>query len=354
MNDPSPPDAFPPGHDTATAPDPAKGASRPRLTPVHLVLVLLVAALVWQWLDARYRLDQMQQSVTQRMSEMDGANKANQALVDRNQELVRELGGKLSLLESRVAETGAQRATLDALHREMAGTRERALLADVEQSLLVAEQQLQISGNTKAALATLQSAAGRLQRSESPGAADLRRRIERDIAHLRVLPDIDMRAIDRQLDQLIAVVERLPLAQAVRLTKAAERTDAAGDGAWRRFWHEVWQEVRQLVRVERTDQAGMPLLSPSQSFFVRENTKLVLLSARLSLLSRDEAGFRRELNTVQGWVGHYFDTTAHETVLARQLLRKLLTAHVAVELPDISATLTAARNFRMAQDWGAQ
>jgi len=335
---------------------PEKPAPRPgwlsRLSLTQLTLAVLVVVFVWQWLDAHYQLNQLQQLVAQRLAEVDGANKANQTLVAQNQEVTRELGGKLSLLESRFAETQAQRAALETLYQDLAGSREQTMLADVEQVLLIAEQQLQLSGNVKAALIALQNAASRLQRSERSGATDLRRRIERDIERLRALPEVDVRALDRQLDQLIAVAEQLPLAQEMRPVRIKEETtqDATERNAWQRFWRELLQEVRQLIRIGRTDQTEMPLLSPSQSFFVRENLNLVLLSARLSLLSHDEAGFRRELKTVQGWIGRYFDSAANETRLAQQLLRKLAATNIVVELPDISATLEAVRNYRVAQE----
>jgi len=342
------------------APTPEKPAPQPgwlaRLSLTQLTLAVLVGVFVWQWLDANHRINQLQQLVAQRMAEVEGASKASQTLIAQNQELTRELGGKLSVLESRFAETRAQRAVLEALYQDISGSREQTLLADVEQVLLIAEQQLQLSGNVKAALIALQNAASRLLRSEQPGSADLRQHIERDIERLRALPEVDVRALDRQLDQLIAVAEQLPLAPEMSLAGIKEETPhgAAAQNAWQRFWRELWQEVRQLIRIERTDQAEMPLLSPSQSFFVRENLKLVLLSARLSLLSHDEAGFRRELKTVQGWVGRYFDPAANETRVAQQLLRKLAAAHLAVELPDISATLKAARNVRAVPERSAR
>ncbi len=337
---------------TPVAPQAPHQSWRAHLSLTHLLLALLAALFVWQWLDAHTRLNQLQELVAQRLATVEGENKANQALAAQNQELTRELGGKLSLLESRAAETQTQRAALETLYQEISGNREQTLLADVEQVLLIAEQQLQLSGNVKAALIALQNAASRLQRSERAGAVELRRRIERDIERLRALPEVDTRALDRQLDQLIAVAEQLPLAQDNQPGARQPGQDAAASAgnAWQRFRHEMWDELRQLIRIENTQQEEMPLLSPSQSFFVRENLKLVLLSARLSLLSHEEAGFRRELKTVQGWVGRYFAADAKETREAQLLLRKLAAAEIAVELPDIGPTLEAVRNVRAAQE----
>jgi uroporphyrin-3 C-methyltransferase len=46
------------------------------------------------------------------------------------------------------------------------------------------------------------------------------------------------------------------------------------------------EEARNLVRVSRIDNPEAVLLSPEQTFFLRENLKLKLLNARLGLLAR--------------------------------------------------------------------
>src|SRR5512145_384618 len=182
-----------------------------RVTLTQLTLAVLVAVFVWQWLDAHYQLDQTQETVARRLSEVEAANKANQLLVAQNQELVRELGGKLSLVESRYAETRNQRAALEALYQEMSSSRDQTALAEVEQMLLIAGQQLQLSANVKAALIAMQQADSRLQGLERPALAGLHKSISRDIDKLRALPIIDAAGINTRIDSVVAVIDTLPL-----------------------------------------------------------------------------------------------------------------------------------------------
>lgn len=322
----------------------------------HLTLAVLVVVFIWQWLDAHNRINQLQEVVAQRLSEVSGNNQANQTLLAQSQEQVRDLGGKLSLLENRFAETQAQRAVLDALYQDISSNRDTAVLADVEQVLLVADQQLQLSANVKAALIALQNADSRLQRLDRPGLSDLRKRIARDIEHLRALPEVDLQNLSKQLEDVIVAVDKLPLAQDVR-PPAGSRDPAAEQfqgNVWQRFWHELWQELRQLIRIEDTHQQELPLLSPDQSFFMRENVKLRLLTAKVSLMTHDQAGFRRELKTVQQWLGRYCDNTARSTQQVLGELQKLSTASISVEVPDISPTLDAVRNYRTVQERSAK
>lgn len=325
-----------------------------RVTLTQLTLVVLVGIFVWQWLDAHTQLNQTQQEVARRLSEVEAANKTNLLLVTQNQELVRELGGKLSLLESKYAETQNQRTALESLYQEMSSSRDLTALAEVEQMLLIAGQQLQLSSNVKAALIAMQQAESRLQR---PALAPLKKRIAQDIDKLRALPNVDVPGINQRLDSVIAAVDSLPLAQDIRL-QSQPQTHAAttepAPGAWKRFWHEVWLEVSDLVRIENTQQQEMPLLSPTQTFFLRENLKLRLLSARMALVTRDEVSFRRDLKTSQEWLRRYFDPKSGASAQALSTLQKLAASNIVIDMPDISGSLEAVRNYRVSHDRSAR
>jgi len=324
-----------------------------RMTLTHLTLLVLVVVFVWQWLDAHSQLNQTQQQVARRLSEVEATNKANQLLLAQNQELVRELGGKLSLLETKYAETQNQRAALELLYQEMSSSRDQTALAEVEQMLLIAGQQLQLSGNVKAALIAMQQAESRLQR---PAFANLRKRIAQDIDKLRALPSIDIPAINLRLDRVIGTVDKLALAQDMRiqpLQPVAAVIDPA-ESVWKRFWRDLGQETKHLVLIENTERQEMPLLSPTQAYFLRENLKLRLLSARMALLTRDEVSFRRDLKTSQEWFQRYFDTKSPESAQALGALHKLSTSKIVIDMPDISGSLEAVRNYRVSRERGTR
>lgn len=325
------------------------------LNITQMTLAVLVVIFLWQWFDAHHQINQMQQELAKRLAEMDGSNKANQTLVTQNQEAVRELGGKLGLLESKYAEAQNQRAALENLYQEMSSSRDQTALAEVEQMLMIAGQQLQLSANVKAALIAMQHADNRLQRLDRPALSGLRKAITQDIDKLRALPNIDTVGINLRIDNLVAAVDTLPLAQDIRPQVETSRPGPADDGnVWKKFWHDLWQEAKQLVRIENTQKRDLPLLSPTQVFFLKENLKIRLLSARLALLSHDETSFKRDLKTAQEWTQLYFDTQSKEGAQALATLQKLAASSINIDLPDIGGSLETVRNYRISREKGAR
>src|SRR2546422_343413 len=96
----------------------------------------------------------------------------------------------------------------------------------------------------------------------------------------------------------------------------------------------------------RPARADPPLLPPTQAYFLRENLRLRLLNARLSLLMRDEAGYREDMRAAQAWVRRYFDTRSKQTADALAQLKTLSSALLSFEMPSISESLEAVRGFK--------
>jgi uroporphyrin-3 C-methyltransferase len=98
-------------------------------------------------------------------------------------------------------------------------------------------------------------------------------------------------------------------------------------------------EARNLVRVSRIENPEAVLLSPEQSFFVRENFKLKLLNARLGMLSRQIESARADLTVAQEALSKYFDANARSSKTAAALLGQLQQQLRSMQLPRIDDTL---------------
>ena len=323
-----------------------------------VLLALVVAAL---WYDTRGRIGSTQEELARRLQEIETESRAAHTLGRQAQDGLRDAQAKIGALESRLAESQSQQMALETLYQELSRNRDEWQLAEIEQVLAIAQQQLQLSGNVRAALLALQLAESRLSRADRPQFLPVRRALTRDIERLKSLPALDVPGLSLTLDRLVASVDALPLAFEERVERpaAAKSGKAAPAGAapgtappaaeesyFARLGGEIWRELRQLVVVRRIDTPEPPLLPPPQAYFLRENLKLKLLSARLSLLTRDEAGYREDLRAAQAWIQRYFDPRSRQTADALAQLKTLSAATVSFEMPTISESLDAVRGFK--------
>ncbi len=330
----------------------AKGRARARrrLWVTGGLIGVLAIAIAVIGIEAYNRDRQLRTDVARRLAEQDAEIKSTRAATESAEDNLRDAQAKIALLESRLAESQSQQAALEALYRELAPSRDEWALTEVEQVLLLASQQLQVAGNVSAALAALQLADAKLQRLDRPQFVPLRRALARDMDRLKAVPFVDVQGLSLRLDQAIAVVDTLPLALEERLPAPAPESATKDEPGWRRFLRDAWQDMRQLVRVEKLDGPEPPLLAPPQQFFLRENLKLRLLSARFDLLFRDQANFRADLAAADLWLKKYFDTRSKPVQSLQVLLKELRATDMTTELPGLAGSLDAVRVLQLARE----
>lgn len=334
------------------------------------VLALLgVGVLGWLAWQERGRIDETRQDLSRRIADAEAAQRDAQGRSQQNRETLDALQAKIGALEARLAEMQSQQMALETIYQELSRVREDRLLAEMEQDVAIAAQQLQLAGNVEAALIALRGAEARLARSAQPQFLPLRKLVARDIERLSAMPGADVPGIALKLDALLNVIETLPLAFEQRPVDAApvagkEQAPAAvlpvspsaATFDWQalaRGWlADLWQELRQLIRIERIDRPDPGLLAPRETFFLRENLRLRLLSARLALLARDNRSFQTDMKQAATWLDHYFDTRAATVQGAGKTLRELGRLDVARTLPGLDETLAALRNFKLSRDRG--
>ena len=315
-----------------------------------IVALLLAAAGVLAWLDMRRDGQALRTDVAQRLASTDAAlAQAKARESDLGNEL-RDAQAKVALLEARLAESQSQQAALETLYRELAPSRDELALTEVEQVLVLASQQLALAGNVQAALAALQLADGKLARMDGPQLALLRRSLARDMDELKAVPFVDVVGISVKLDQAIAMVDNLPLAKDERLPPPQPEATPANEPSWIKLLRDILADAKSLVRIEVSDRPPAPLVSPPQAYFLRENLRLRLLTARLALLARDDKSFRNDLNAANAWVARYFDTRAKPVQVMSSTFTQLAATQMPAAVPDLSRSLDALRTLRIPRE----
>ena len=335
--------------------DAGEGLTRP-LTIAVIVLAVLLAAHAW---STRNQIQRLRADTAKNLQRGEVINTQTSTLSRALQDQTKELQSKVALLESRQIEAQSQQLALEQLYQDLSKNRDEWALAEIEQVLSTASQQLQLAGNVSGALIALQNADRALGSSDKPQFIIIRRAIAKDIEKLKALPTLDIAGLAVRLDSVISQVDTLPMlagerpaapAAPVAAAKPASPTEqtmlARIRSAWSEWTHEMWGELRQLIRVRNVETPEALMLSPSEMYFVRENLKLRLLNARLALLARNEGTFRTDLASVQSLLEKYFDTRARETQTAQALLRQVQANNLSIEMPSLADSLNAVRNYK--------
>lgn len=365
---------------TFTPPD-GTAVLRRRQRAQTIVLLLVIAGLGAQWWVSHAELRDLRSEVAQRLQNGDNSSNELKGVLKAVQESTKELQSKVSVLDSKQAESQSQQLALEQMYQDLNKNRDDWALSEIEEVLSTADQQLELAGNVQGALIALQNADKSLSRSDKAQFIAIRRAIARDIERLKALPTVDIAGIAVRLDSAIGQVDNLPLLvderpvesasepkpQPVKAAAAAKgeasraKTKAeaapAEASAWsqwlagaRETWQsmstEMWSELRQLVRIREVQTPEAILLSPGQAYFVRENLKLRLLNARLALLSRNEFAFRNDLSSAQDTIAKYFDTRAKQVQTTQALLKQVQGSNVSIQLPTLAESLNAVRNYK--------
>ena len=330
---------------------------------VLAVIGVLSSIFLWQKLSA------IQEELARRSTDSSAQSIEARTLARAAQEGTRELAARLATQESRISEVSLQRAQLEELMQNLSRSRDENLVVDLESDLRLAQQQAQLTGSAAPLLAALKTADQRLQRAAQPRLNPLQRAIVRDVDRIKSASITDVPSLVIKLDELVRLVDDLPVANAMvtnnvltapvaapqparRAARQATGNAAAATddtrfnltifSAWsERVLDTVWDEAQKLLRVSRIDHPEAALLAPEQTFFLRENLKLRLLNARLGLLSRQTDTTRSDLLLASSWLNRYFDPNSRRTQTATQLLAQVQSQLKISELPRLDDTLAA-------------
>ena len=300
---------------------------------------MLASVLLWQ------KVASMQEQLARQSGEAIGQASEAKSSARQAQDLALETAAKLAVMDAKLSEVALQRAQVEELIQSLSRSRDETLLVDIESAIRLAQQQAQLTGSIDPLLSALKTADLRLTRTAQPRLLPLQRAIGHDVARIQAAPLSDTPTLLLQLDELALLADDLPVANAVTLhpqsQTLARQPHEAISVWWLRIWYELQVDVKDLVRVSKIPEPEAALLSPEQSFFLRENFKLRILNARLGLMSRQIDAARGDLATASAALGRYFAPGARKTQTAAALLLQVQGKMRLLEVPRVDETLAA-------------
>ena len=120
--------------------------------------------------------------------------------------------------------------------------------------------------------------------------------------------------------------------------------EPVAEASWKQAVSDIWQQLRSLV-VIRHDQSGdAAVLIPEQRYFLYQNLRLQLESARLALLNGDASSYKHSLQTAVDWLNRYFTGNERDAIL--KTLTTLQQQEIDIAIPDISASLNWLEEYQ--------
>lgn len=236
------------------------------------------------------------------------------------------------------------RASVADVHKRVGSSNTEWMVAEAEYLMRVANNRLALARDTDTARSALELADQRLRDTRDPGWNPVRDQLARDITALEGAPLPDVAGLSARLQALAEQVPKLQLANAtLGGTERTPRGEVAATPRELRNWDtlldDLWTGFKETVRIRRRDKPVSAMLAPEQQFFLYENLRLQLESARLAVARADRELYRDSLNTVGSWLTTYFDNSDPLTQSTRNAVNELIGVEVRPALPDISTSL---------------
>jgi len=249
---------------------------------------------------------------------------------------------------SRFAEADTRNAAaLQAIHEDLGRDNTGWAVAEIEHLLTMAIHSLTLQRDLNTALAALQAADTRLANLDDPGLLDTRRQLAADMNALKAVNVVDVTGLALYLADLLDRVDELPLREVplIENIPASGPDDSDVRPAWQRLLSAIWQEVRGMFVVTRTGSSARATLLPDESYFLYQNLRLQLETARLAVVRNDTLNLRTSMEIIREWLTEYFDTADSAVANVLQATQRMAQLELDPALPDISSSLETLRTY---------
>lgn len=331
---------------------PAASGGKGKIAWVLIVILILALAGMGYWFKQQYAADQQAQAA--KLESSSSALGAVEEQLVALQGKLDALAGADSKLSSSLNETSSHLKALEDMvsvnSRRQANTSSDWIIAEADYLLSIAANRIQMERDVKTALTAVLAADDRLKSLAEPGIIPIRQQLMTEINNLRGVQDVDINGQALYLADLVSRVESLPLKKGVVASKSSpevveEQPIEISLENWRPILDDVWKQLKSLVVIRKQAVPDAMLFDPERHYFLYQNLRLELASARLSVLRRDSANMQASLKLVNVWLNEFFNTSAAPVKSIIEALEKMQTLNLTPALPDISASRSAIASY---------
>lgn len=184
------------------------------------------------------------------------------------------------------------------------------LLAEADYLVKLAGRKLFLEHDVETATQLMESADQRIAALNDPSLTLLRKAMANDITTLKNIPLIDRDGLVLRLISLQQQVDSLPLANAILPADQPQETPAVSENIndWQtNLKSSLKAFADNFITFRSRDGNVIPLLSPTQHFYLKENLQAKLETAIKGVYTEQQTLYVTSLNTAEQWSASFFN-----------------------------------------------
>ncbi|ULN64182.1 uroporphyrinogen-III C-methyltransferase [Vibrio gigantis] len=210
------------------------------------------------------------------------------------------------------------------------------LLAEADYLVKLAGRKLFLEHDAVSATKLMESADQRIAALNDPSLVSLRQSMTNDITKLRTIPLIDRDGLVLRITSLQQQVDTLPLANAILPEAAAVEKKAVSQDIndWQNNLMTSMKDFSEnFITFRSRDGEVIPLLSPEQHFYLRENIKGKLETAIRAVYKEQGEVYSTALNTASEWSKAYLNQDNNSVIEFEKAIKQLSEQNISVKYP---------------------
>ncbi|ENM5743263.1 uroporphyrinogen-III C-methyltransferase [Vibrio metoecus] len=184
------------------------------------------------------------------------------------------------------------------------------LLAEADYLVKLAGRKLFLEHDAETATQLMESADQRIAALNDPSLTPLRKAIANDITALKNIPLIDRDGLVLRLISLQQQVDSLPLANAILPADQPQENPAVSENIndWQtNLKNSLKAFADNFITFRSRDGNVIPLLSPTQHFYLKENLQAKLETAIKGVYTEQQTLYVTSLTTAEQWSNSFFN-----------------------------------------------
>ncbi len=275
----------------------------------------------------------------QRLRALEATQTANENFRSESSAWTRSAQSALEETQSRLNGVDERLRTLTARSAQSDSELE---LEEIDYLLRMAQERLQLFGDTRNADRALQLADHQVVAFDNPMFITLRREIAAARQALAATDVPDMAALSAELDKVQDSLVSLPY----KTSEYEPAVQSGSESAELSWWQRLKNSLSGLITVRRVADDGLALPALADQQALRQRAWLQIEQARLAALSREQEIYHNALMQAEATITRWFAADDAQVRLSLSGLQALQQRNVNPPMPDISAPWNTLRSIR--------